>query len=188
MNAYVRTTGNGYKIMCVTDAKIMGGNWSDFSGNSTMYSNGSKHFKIEVDPSCVDILKSFGFDVKWYQKDEAYPGFWFLDINISWKLRDPEIYVIAHNGVKTKQTEETIGDLDGNRNIEFADMELTASHWEYMGKSGVKPYASNVYIYLGSPSSSEMRYNERYGNGYHPDAVQPMLPTLEPDDTEDIPF
>lgn len=187
MNAYVRSTGGGYQIMCISDAKVMGGNWSDWSGNSNEFSNGTHHFKIEVDEQFVDVLKGFGFDVKWYQKDETYPGFWFLDINISWKLRDPEVYVVAHNGVRTKQTEQTIGDLDGNHNIAFADMELSASRWEYMGRSGVKPYASNVYIYLGSPSSSEQRYQERFSNVHQPELPGMPQPALV-NDEDDIPF
>lgn len=193
MNAYSRKSANGYSnVVCVENAKILGGGWSDFGGNSSQFSNGTHHFKIEVDDQFVDFLKSQGFDVKWYQKNEDYQGFYFLDINLSWKNRDPNVFLVAYNGTKTRMSEETIGDLDGNRNIDYADMELGASHWEYMGKKGVKPYASNLYIYLGQPSFAEQRYLERYGNV----AVErtpiptpePVQETFIPNDEDDIPF
>ncbi|MBP5461578.1 MAG: hypothetical protein J6Y20_05570 [Lachnospiraceae bacterium] len=188
MNAYVRTTGNGYQIMCIQGARILGGSWRNFSGEARTYDSGGKHhFAIEIEERFVQLLKDFGFNVGFYQRDDN-PGFYHLDITVSWSLRDPDVNVVAYNGVKTHQSEATIGDLDRNTNIDFADMELTAYHWTMPGgRSGVKPYAEHVYIYLGQPSSSEQRYQERFQT-----PVQPELPNMPEavlaGDEYDIPF
>lgn len=188
MNAYVRTTGNGYEIMYIEGARILAGGWRNFSKEQRQTDNGNnRHFNIEVDESCVDILKNFGFDVKYYQpKSEDRPGFYHLDVVVSWKFSDPNVNVIAYNGVKTQQTEEMIGDLDHNNNIEYADMELTRSHWSYLGREGIKAYASNLYIYLGQPSMSEQRYSQRFGvpSNAQPEVVYDRIVN----DEDDIPF
>lgn len=183
MNAYVRTTGNGYKVMCVEGAHILGGSWRNFSAEQRMYDNGGNHhFAIQIDDEFIDVFKSLGFNVGRYEKEDR-DGFNYLDISISWKLRDPGVYLIAHNGVKTKLDELTVSDLDHNNNIEFADMELSPHHWTMGGREGVKPYASNLYIYLGQPSISEQRYQERFGSRQPEPAYE-----FTPVEDDDIPF
>lgn len=185
MNAYVRTTGNGYKVMCVNGAKVLGGNFRNFSGKNQYDDSdgGTRYFNIQVDEEFVQIMKDFGCDVKWY---ERY-GIYHLKCIVSWKLRDPDVYIVSNNMIETKQTEETIGDLDHVNNIDFVDMELSISHWKNPLREGISTYASGVYFYLGQSYSSEQLYNERR-TAYQAQQPEPVQMEFTPVEDEDIPF
>lgn len=184
MEAYTRVTGSGYVVMCIKGAKVLGGNFRNLKGYDR-YNNtdgGTRYFNIQVDEDKVQTLKDFGCDVQYYEPYQL----WHLKCIVSWKLRDPDVYVVASNGVRTKQTEQTIGDLDRNNNIDFVDMELSISHWKNPGREGNSTYASGVHFYLGETYSSEQSYYERFAN-IQPEPVQPVLPGM-PEMEDDTPF
>lgn len=186
MNVTIVNKGNNYRVASIEGAHLIGrpgSLWRKFAGVPT--DGGLKHqFTIEVDEEFVDILRSLNLEPKHYEK-EGYDPFWYLTISLSWRFRDPEVYTIAYNMVKSKETEQTIGDLDQNSNVQFIDLEVAASHYNSHGREGYTAYGSNVYIYLGAPSLSEQRYLERCG--INVEAGQGELPGM-PDTDEDVPF
>ena len=182
MKAVILNKGNNYQVVGIRDAKIVGrpgSPWRKFTGVQT--DNGIKHqFTIEIDEEYVQMLKDFNLNVGWYEK-EGYQGFHYLTVTLSWKFRDPEVYTVAYNKVKSKETEESIGDLDQNGNLDHVNMEISASHYNSHGREGYTAYANDVYIYLGAPSFSEQIYMEENGG-------EPIQETFIPVEDEDIPF
>lgn len=189
MNACIVNKRDNYQVVSVTDAVILGNPgspWRKFTGTQT--DKGIRHqFSIKIDEPYVQLLKDYGLEPKWYERD----GYWYLTVNISWRFGDPIVWLVSYNGVRTQMTEDMLGGLDQNGNLQFVDMDLTKSHWTYMGSEGESAYGSNIYIYLGQPSRSEQRYMERYGQY----AAAPLTPTYQPElpgmplaEEEDIPF
>lgn len=198
MNATIVNKGNGYKVVSIQDAEIVGfpgSVWRKFKGVPT--DNGLKHsFVISIDEQYVEMLRSMNFEVNYYNKEGRDP-FYYLTITLSWRFKDPEVYIVSNNMVETKMNEETIGDLDQFNNIQTVDMEIRASHYNSHGREGFTTYANDVYFYLGAPAASSMRYEERRREYYENVAVdrgpiQPELPNMPAPimemDTEDIPF
>ena len=190
MNAVIVDKGNGYQAVSITGAQIVGypgSVWRNFKGTPT--DNGLKHtFVIEIDEQFVQMLRDLNFSVNYYDKEGRRP-FYYLTVSLSWRFRDPKVYVVAYNMVQTQQTEETVADLDQCSNISFIDMEISASHYNSHGREGYTAYGNDVFVYLGAPSYSEQLYMERLKNSA---AYQPQLPNM-PDpvisaDPDDIPF
>lgn len=187
MNVYVRNTGNGYPVVGLEHAKILAGDWRNFSAKQRMYDNGgTHHFAILVEAENVEKLTNIGFNVRHYQPKNRPedPGYSYLDINFGWQLRDPNIFVIS-DGVSTHQTEESVGDLDMLNNIDYADIEVSPRHWTNNGRSGVKPWVSEMYVYLQEPSPIYRNYQNRIQTSMEP--VQPEIP-FTPSEEDDIPF
>ena len=175
MEVYVRNVGNGYQVVGLQHARILSGSWRNFSKEARMYDTGNvRHFAILVEEENFKKLSDLGFNVGIYTPREGDP-YHYLDINFGWQLRDPEIYIVNGN-VTTKQTEETVGTLDKCNNIEYADIEVSPHHWNNNGRSGVKPWVSEMYIYMVEPSPIHQSWQERVA-AYN-----------STDDCDDIPF
>ena len=181
MEAYTRMK-SGRPVLCVNDAEILYGSWSNFAGVNNMGQEVMKFFNIKVDPECVQAISDYGLEAKWYERD----GIYHLKCNLSWRFGDPEVYLIASNGIMTELTEQMVADLQNRRNIDHVDFEATKSFWknDMNGTSGWSAYANSVHIYLCGPTEPERRYQERFGNTQQPEPVQMAL---FPDE-DDIPF
>lgn len=182
MEASIVNKGGGYRVVSIRNAQIVGypgSIWRKFKG--VQRENGIIHsFVIYIDEQYVQMLKDMNFPVGYYNK-EGRDAFFYLTITLSWLFKDPNVFIVAHNMVRTKQTEESIADLDQNDNIQFIDMEISASHYNSHGREGYTAYGNNVHFYLGAPSISEQLYLERYQNAAveraaAPEPVQEELP------------
>ena len=183
MNVYTRTVGNNYQVVGLEHAQILSGGWRNFSAEQRQYDSGqTRHFAVLVEEQNVQPLEQFGFNVGFYQpKDTGRDGYHYLDINLGWKLRDPKISIVS-SGTTVKQTEETIGDLDRLNNIDYADIEVSPYHWNNNGRSGVKPWVSEMFVYLEQPSPIYNNWRSRTE-----DVQEPVQMALFPDE-DDIPF
>ena len=185
MEARIINKTPDYKVAGIRNAQIVGrpgSPWRKFAGVQS--DNGIKHqFTVEIDEQYVQMLKDFNLNVGWYEK-EGYRGFYYLTVTLSWKFKDPNVFTVAYNGVRTKESEVTIGDLDQNDNLQYVNMEVAPSHYNSHGREGYTAYANNVYIYLGAPSFSEQIYLEQYGD----QAAVPAQASFIPAEDEDIPF
>ena len=184
MNIYVRTVGNGYQVVGLQHADILRGTFRNFSKEQRSMDSGTvRHFAVRVEDENVEKLRSFGFNVGYYEpKDNPEAGHYFLDINLGWQLRDPNIYVVE-NGKETKQTEMTIGTLDKSNSIVYADIEVSPHHWNNNGRSGIKPWVSEMFIYMAEPSPIRKNF-QNYVESFtvqQPDPAQPELPFEEYD-------
>ena len=187
MNATIVDKGDGYRVVSITNAKIVGypgSIWRKFKGVQT--ETGLKHtFVVYIDEQYVQMLKDRNFEVGYYNKEGRDP-FYFLKITLSWRYSDPMVYVVAHNMVRTQQSEEAIGDLDQCDNIQFIDMDISASHYNSHGREGYTAYGKNVHFYLGASSLSEQLYLERYKNAaVERSQIQMPEPAQEPLPWED---
>lgn len=187
MNAQIERDENGYEVMGIKGAVIERKPFRDFSGEN---SNGNHHFAIRVPEECLNILRSFGFDPHYLDgKDGQYEPKWILDIVLGYKFKDPGVFLVTHDMVKSRLKESDLADLDDLNNIAFADMELTRHCWKINGRSGVKPYGQKLHIYLSGPSWAERQYMERCNAVVQDSQIEePVQQTFVPVEDEDIPF
>lgn len=133
-------------------------------------------------------------DKGWYIKERidaetGEPVFWYLRVTASYRFTPPEVYMLVPG--KDEMTfldEKLIGNLD-HADIEWADVLVTASRWEFNGKTGIKAYLQELYA-MPRPN----RFTSKYGGYRVSNAQQPDNSVPEPSVAEgsvyddEIPF
>ena len=183
MEVNIIRDGNREKL-CVMGAPIKRAPFSDFSGAN---SNGNHHFNIVIPEEHLEKFRHFGYSPYYLDgKDGKYTPEWILDNVIGYKFGDPGVFLVPYGCEKRELKEKDLIDLDDPYiSIDYVDMFLSPHPWTNNGKSGVKPYVSQLHVYLSAPSYIEQRYQERLKNAVQ---TEPVQETFIPVEDEDIPF
>lgn len=118
-----------------------------FSGAADeFHREGERDFRVVIPEELAPQLIEDGWNIKSYVHPETGETSYSLAVSVSYKLRDPEIY-IYNNQVRRSLTQETVECLD-NAEIENIDMIINPYLWELNGKSGVKAYLKEMHVTL----------------------------------------
>jgi hypothetical protein len=126
----------------------MPGQFRNFSGNADRFNaKGARNFKIALPDEDAKAMESDGWNIKWLQpREEEDAPLAILKVNVKYseRGRPPQIVMITSRG-KTPLTEDMIDVLDW-ADIEDADVQIRAYHYDINGKTGISAYLNTLYV------------------------------------------
>lgn len=146
-----------YKIEKFADAEI---GFKNFEGREGTYNTaGNRNFVIFLDDARAKQLERDGWNVKWPKakpnpEDEEDTRQPFLKVAVVFKNYPPNVQMITEAvdpetkelvKIFTRLEEDTVFNLDKDRII-HADVVVTGSSYDFLGKQGVKAYLKSGYF------------------------------------------
>ena len=134
------------------DANIKWG-FSHFDGKANGFNEeGDHNFTIIVPEDRVKELQDAGWNVKFKEgREEGDPGEWILKVNISYRLRAPQVYLVhddPNNEGKKRMMKADESDLDQIRrdSTDQIDCIITPHRWVNGNRTGVSAYVKEMYV------------------------------------------
>lgn len=138
------------KNIIIRGAKILGGQFRNFSGEERRYNErGKRNFCVEIPPELVDELKEQGWNISCLDGNANYEEpLYFIRAIVRFDKRPPMV-VLVSGKTKTQLDEETIGMLDWADIVE-AKVELSPSWYDINGNQGYTAYLRTLYVEIES--------------------------------------
>lgn len=142
----------------------------NFEGRAGDYNRaGDRSFSAVIDPSLVEGLREQGWQIRELPPREGVDGsesLFFISTRVNFEgNRPPRVCIVTKNGL-VDLTPETVKTLD-SAEIVKVDCTLHPHRWEKNGKSGVKAYLRNMFVYLREDTLSE-----KYDAMFAPEELQ----------------
>lgn len=118
----------------------------NFRGEQTEFNrSGARKFSIVLLPEEAEELIPLGYNAKIRPgRNNPDDKYCFIDVSVNYNNIPPKIYRVS--GTKmTLLTESTVGVLDSS-DIVNVDLVVNVRPWSINGASGVKLYASSMYV------------------------------------------
>ena len=131
------------EVINIEDARII---WPNFEGRAEKYNRkGDRYFNVILDDEKVaQDMAEHGYNVKIRApKDEGDKPFYYLPVKVRFDNYPPNIWLIQGK-VKTRITEETVGELD-HADLKSVDVTISPYTWEVEDKSGIAAYLKTMY-------------------------------------------
>lgn len=136
--------------------------YKNFEGREGDYNReGDRSFSVVLEPDMAEQLAAEGWNVKWPKprenpqdgEEEYKPT---LQVSFTFEKFPPKI-VLKNGDVLTPLTPIDMNMLDHSK-IEEADLVIAASHYNVLGRSGIKAYLRALGVTMDNQS-----YNSKYG-------------------------
>lgn len=120
----------------------------NFSGAEGKFNRaGDRNFCVFLEPEVADQMMKDGWNVKYLKpRDEQEDRQAYLQVAVKFENRPPKIFLVTSRN-KTKLDEDMVSMVDFVE-IDYADLILTAYHWNVNGNTGVKAYLNTAYIVI----------------------------------------
>lgn len=120
----------------------------NFSGAEGKFNaKGNRNFCVFLEPDVADQMLKDGWNVKFLKpRDEGDAPQPYLQVSVKFENRPPKVFLVTSKN-KTRLEEEMVQMVDFVE-IDYADLIITAYHWNVNGNSGIKAYLNTAYIVI----------------------------------------
>lgn len=117
--------------------------YSNFRGEQTLYNHaGDRNVCVIIeDPEFAEHLIADGWNVKTNKTGEMS----YIKVKISYKFREPSVFLHNRSTGVTALHEDTIGVLD-EIDILSADIVMRPSRWSVNGNTGISAYLDTLHV------------------------------------------
>lgn len=161
-NAFIDNSGK----LIIEDARIL---YRNFRGEQSQYNHeGDRNFCVFIDNiEQANMLNDLGWNIKIRKpRDEEDEISHYLKVNVSYRFKEPKIFLHASNNV-TEITQETVSILD-DADIIGCDMVINPSHWERGNDKGISAYLDTLHVVI-QPDYFAEKYSNALFNGEAPE-------------------
>lgn len=142
------------EMLEIEDAKLLGGQFKNFSGKQTDFSReGDRYINIRIPADEAEDLSSKGWNIKCKApKEEGDEPLYYLKVNIKFKAdggkKDPAIYKGVDPEHMRRVTVKNVSNLDREEFVKI-DVVINPSYWSRSsGAEGISAYLDSMYCLI----------------------------------------
>ncbi len=161
------------EMLEIEDAKLLGGQFKNFSGKQTGFSReGDRYINVRIPADMAEELANKGWNIKKKDpKEEGDEPLYYLKVNIKFKAdggkKDPAIFKGVDPDHMRRVTVNNVSDLDRDEFVKI-DIVINPSYWSRSsGAEGISAYLDTMYCLIKGN-----RFNSKYTVVYDDDEVE----------------